>query len=83
MLALRQQLSLVADRDRKRLSFHKSERIFWVWLYRLWPACLQTLKIFKPTPLFDGIEKDFDCTGPGSLDHAKVVARLLIPMCAN
>ncbi len=28
VLALRQQLSLVADRDRKRLSFHKSERIF-------------------------------------------------------
>ena len=41
VLALCQQLSLVADRDRKRLSFHKSERIVWVWLYRLWPACLQ------------------------------------------
>ena len=48
ILALRQQLAMVADRDRKRFSFHKSERIFWVWLYRLWPACLQTLKIFKP-----------------------------------
>ncbi len=51
MLALRQQLAMVADRDRKQLSFHKSERIFWVWLYRLWPACLQTLKIFKPDTL--------------------------------
>ena len=28
ILALRQQLAMVADRDRKRLSFHKSERIF-------------------------------------------------------
>ena len=44
VLALRQQLSLVAGRDRKRLSFHKSERIFLVWLYRLWPACLQRLR---------------------------------------
>jgi len=51
ILALRQQLAMVADRDRKRLSFHKSERIFWVWLYRLWPACLQTLNIFKADTL--------------------------------
>ena len=51
VLALRQQLSLVADRDRKRLNFHRSERIFWVWLYCLWPSCLQTLKIFKPDTL--------------------------------
>ncbi len=83
VLALRQQLSLVADRDRKRLSFHKSERIFWVWLYRLWPACLQTLKIFKQARSFAGIGRDFGCTGPGSLAHANVVARLLLPMCAS
>ena len=59
VLALRQQLSLVADRDRKRLRFHKSERIFWVWLYRLWPACLQTLKIFKPDTLVQWHRKGF------------------------
>ena len=59
ILALRQQLAMVADRDRKRLSFHKSERIFWVWLYRLWPACLQTLKIFKPDTLVRWHRKGF------------------------
>jgi putative transposase len=59
VLALRQQLSLVAERDRKRLSFHKSERIFWVLLYRLWPACLQTLKIFKPDTLVRWHRKGF------------------------
>jgi len=51
MLAMRQQLAMVADGDRKRLSFRPSERIFWVWLYRLWPTCLQTLMIFKPDTL--------------------------------
>jgi transposase InsO family protein len=59
VLALRQQLSLVADRDRKRVCFRKSERIFWVWLYRLWPACLQTLKIFKPDTLVRWHRKGF------------------------
>ena len=51
MLSLRQQLATVANRDGKRLRFRQSERIFWVWLYRLWPACLQTLAIFKPDTL--------------------------------
>jgi len=51
MLALRQQLEMVASRDNKPLRFRPSERIFWVWLYRLWPSCLQTLTIFKPDTL--------------------------------
>ena len=59
VLALRQQLAMAADRDRKRLSFHKSKRIFWVWLYRLWPASLQTLKIFKPETLVRWHRKGF------------------------
>jgi len=59
MLAMRQQLALVAYGDRKRLSFRRSERIFWVWLYRLWPACLQTLKVFKPDTLVRWHRKGF------------------------
>ena len=51
MLALRQQLAMVASRENKRLRFRPNERIFWVWLYRLWPSCLQTLAIFKPDTL--------------------------------
>jgi transposase InsO family protein len=51
VLAQRQQLSLVANRDSKRFSYCKSERIFWVWFYRMWPECIQTLMIFKPDTL--------------------------------
>ena len=59
MLAMHQQLAMMADRDRKRLRFRPSERIFWVWLYRLWPACLQTLMIFKPDTLVRWHRKGF------------------------
>ncbi len=59
MLALRQQLAMIASRDGKRLRFRQSERIFWVWLYRLWPACLQTLAIFKPDTLVRWHRKGF------------------------
>ena len=59
MLALRQQLAMVANRDNKRHRFRPSERIFWVWLYRLWPTCLRTLAIFKPDTLVRWHRKGF------------------------
>jgi len=59
MLALRQQLAMVASRDNKRHRFHPSECIFWVWLYGLWPDCLQTLAIFKPDTLVRWHRKGF------------------------
>ena len=59
MLALRQQLAMMADRDRKRLNFRPSERLFWVWLYRLWPSCLQMIVILKPDTLVRWHRKGF------------------------
>ena len=59
MLALRQQLAMVANRNNKRLRFRLSERIFWLWLYQLWPRCLQTLMIFKPDTLVRWHRKGF------------------------
>ena len=48
ILALRQQLAMVTARDHKRLRARRHERLFWVWLYRLWPGCLATLAVFQP-----------------------------------
>jgi len=59
VLALRQQLAMVANRNNKRLRFRPSERIFWLWLYQLWPTCLQTLMIFKPDTLVRWQRKGF------------------------
>jgi len=47
ILALRQQLAMVTERDHKRHRFRRCERLFWVWLYRVWPGCLQALHVFK------------------------------------
>ena len=47
MLAMRQQLAMMADRDRKRLSFRPSERLFWVlgdapgWQLRYLPSAIE------------------------------------------
>jgi putative transposase len=59
LLALRQQLAMVADRDRKLLRFRQSERLFWAWLFRQWPASLMTLMIFKPDTLVRWHRKGF------------------------
>ena len=51
VLALRQQLAMVTHRNQQRFHFRQRERFFWVWLYRLWPGCVDTLRIFKPDTL--------------------------------
>ena len=50
ILALRQQLAMVTRKDRK-LRFRRRERLFWVWLYRIWPGCQETLAVFKADTL--------------------------------
>ncbi len=51
VLALRQQLAMVTHRDLRRFRFRRRERLFWVWLYTLWPGCVDTLRILKPDTL--------------------------------
>ena len=50
---------MIADRDRKRMRFHRRERLFWVLLYRCWPGCLQTLRVFQPDTLVRWHRKGF------------------------
>ncbi len=59
ILALRQQLAMVNQTPRKQLRFHWGQRLFWIWLYRLWPGCLQTLQVFKPDTLVRWHRKGF------------------------
>jgi len=59
ILALRQQLSMVNQTPHKRLLFHWCQRLFRVWLYRLWPGCLQALQVFKPDTLVRWHRKGF------------------------
>ncbi len=48
ILALRHQLSVLQRGQDRRPRFTSFDRIFWVWLYRLWPGCLDALAIMKP-----------------------------------
>jgi putative transposase len=59
ILSLRQQLAMVAARNQKRLRTRRHERLFWVWLYRLWPGCLATVAVFQPDTLLRWHQQGF------------------------
>ena len=46
-LALRQQLA-VLKRTKKRLPIESKDRLFWVWLSRIWTGWRESLIIVKP-----------------------------------
>ena len=41
---------MVTQKNRN-LRFRRSERMFWIWLYGIWPGCLETLVVFKADTL--------------------------------
>jgi len=47
-LALRHQLNVVRRRASGRLQLRSSDRILFVWLYRLWPGVLASVVTIKP-----------------------------------
>ncbi len=50
---------MITHRDSRRFHFRIGERLFWVWFYRLWPDCLNTLRIFSPDTLVGWHRKGF------------------------
>src|SRR3984893_14560599 len=48
VLALRHQLHVLRRRRPGRPRLFAIDRLFWVWLYRLWPRCLEAMVLVKP-----------------------------------
>src|ERR1700674_83642 len=48
-LALRHQLHVIRRQRPGRLQLITFDRLLWVWLYRLWPRCLDTMVLVKPS----------------------------------
>ena len=76
-LALRQQLIVLRRSAPKRLRLTPADRIFWVWLRRLWRDWKSALMIVKPRPSSSGIVRAFAYFGRGE----SVVASRVGPTC--
>ncbi len=48
VIALRHQLGVLRRQCPRRLRLRSSDRLFWAWLYRLWPRCLEAMILVKP-----------------------------------
>ncbi len=48
LLALRHQLLVVHRCRTSRPRLNLIDRLIWIWLYRVWPSCLDALVIVKP-----------------------------------
>src|ERR1700675_2266702 len=47
-LALRHQMHVLRRQQPGRLRLFAVDRLLWVWLYRLWPRCLDAMMLVKP-----------------------------------
>jgi len=65
-LALRRQLA-VQQRRIKRPEIKNTDRIFWVWLSRIWSDWRSSLIIVKPPTVIGWHKKTFSFTGNGNL----------------
>jgi hypothetical protein len=48
ILALRHQLTVLRRQRPGRPQLFRIDRLLWVWLYRLWPRCLEAMVLVKP-----------------------------------
>src|SRR5713101_5433035 len=51
-LALRHQLHVLRRQRPGRPRLFAIDRSLWVWLYRLWPRCLEAMVLVKPATVF-------------------------------
>jgi putative transposase len=48
LIALRHQVAVLHRRHSGRLRLCSIDRMVWVWLYRVWPRCLENMVLVKP-----------------------------------
>src|ERR1700687_3094828 len=71
-LALRHQLHVLHRQRLGRPRLFTIDRLLWVWLYRVWPRCLDTMVLVKPAPASNGTGRASACFGAGARDRTTV-----------
>jgi hypothetical protein len=68
-LALRHQMHVLRRQRPGRPRLFALDRLLWVWLYRIWPRCVDAMVLVKPPPSFNGIVKASAYSGVGVRDQ--------------
>ena len=59
LVALRHQVAVLRRQRKGRLRFFSTDRLLWVWLYRIWPQVLDTMVLVKPATIIQWHRKGF------------------------
>ena len=67
ILVLRHQLNVLGRGSCHRAHLTNSDRLFFVWLYRMWPGLLRAVAILRPETIVRCTGEAFARTGDGGL----------------
>src|SRR3981081_4487997 len=59
LVALRHQVTVMRRQHLGRLRLFSTDRLLWVWLYRIWPQCLNAMVLVKPATVVQWHRKGF------------------------
>jgi putative transposase len=59
LVALRHQVTVMRRQHPGRLRLFSTDRLFWVWLYRIWPQVLNAMVLVKPATVVQWHRKNF------------------------
>jgi hypothetical protein len=59
LVALRHQVAVLRRQHKGRLQLFSTDRLLWVWLYRIWPQALNTMVLVKPATIIQWHRKGF------------------------
>ncbi len=59
LIALRHQVSVLRRQHKGRLRLFTTDRLLWIWLYRIWPRCLDAMVLVKPTTVIHWHHRGF------------------------
>jgi hypothetical protein len=67
-LALRHQLHVLRRQRPGRPRLFTIDRLLWIWFYRVWPRCLDTMVLVKPATVVQWHRQASACFGAGTRD---------------
>ena len=59
LVALRHQVAVLRQQRKGRLRLFSTDRLLWVWLYRIWPQALNVMVLVKPATVIQWHRKGF------------------------
>ena len=65
LIALRHQVTVLRRQQPGRLRLFSTDRLLWVWLYRVWPKALNAMVLVKPATMVQWHRKGFRLYGDG------------------